>query len=299
MAESDVKLEEGHQFAYPPRLPFFSGEEKDTPFELWRFEIQCLLREGKTENAIKMAIRRSLKGQASRTLLALGVEASVKDILTKFEAVFGSTETAQTILSKFYSLKQKELEDAGSFASRLEDTIQRAVTLGRVQREETNALLCEAFEGGLLRRTRAATSYLFQSITDFNRLQVEVKRKERDLGLLQPQAATNSAEVAALNATVKELQGEIESLKLARRSYEVYAMPSSPAPAQPVRHQPVHFRPPRPPAPTYQRFHHPRSQPREPACWNCGMPGHVAIGCRMGGPLNSRRPTSRGRPRAP
>ncbi|RUS68980.1 hypothetical protein EGW08_023257 [Elysia chlorotica] len=124
-----------------PRLPLFSGESKDTAFDLWRYEVECLRAEGKREADIRMAIRRSLKGQASRTLMTLGVGASVDDILRKFQSVFGPTETAQNILSRFYGLKQGQAEDAGSFAARLEDVILQAVQLGRVRREDVDAML--------------------------------------------------------------------------------------------------------------------------------------------------------------
>ena len=77
-----------------PRLPLFSGETKDATFDLWKYEVECLRAEGKREADVRLAIRRSLKGQASRTLMTLGVGASVDDILLKFQSVFGLTETA-------------------------------------------------------------------------------------------------------------------------------------------------------------------------------------------------------------
>ena len=56
-----------------PRLPLFSGETKDAAFNLWKYEVECLRAEGKREADVRLAIRRSLKGQASRTLMTLGV----------------------------------------------------------------------------------------------------------------------------------------------------------------------------------------------------------------------------------
>ena len=144
-----------------PRLSLFSGETKDAAFDLWKYEVECLRAEGKREADVRLAIRRSLKGQASRTLMTLGVGASVDDILLKFQSVFGPTETAQNILSRFYSLQLGPTEDAGAFAACLEDAILQAVQLGRVRREDVDDMLCEAFEGGLRRETKSVTSYLF------------------------------------------------------------------------------------------------------------------------------------------
>ncbi|GFR77247.1 hypothetical protein ElyMa_000504300 [Elysia marginata] len=90
-------------------------------------------------------------------------------------------ESAQSILSRLYGLKQGEAEDAGAFAGRLKDAILQAVQLGRVRREDVDTMLCEAFEGGLRRETKAVTSYLFASRKVFSELVVDVKRKEKDL----------------------------------------------------------------------------------------------------------------------
>ena len=164
-----------------PRLSLFSGETKDAAFDLWKYEVECLRAEGKREADVRLAIRRSLKGQASRTLMTLGVGASVDDILLKFQSVFDPMETAQNILSRFYSLQQGPTEDTGAFAARLEDAILQAVQLGRVRREDVDDMLCEAFEGGLRRETKSVISYLFTPRKEFSKLLVEVKRKERDL----------------------------------------------------------------------------------------------------------------------
>ena len=103
--------------------------------------------EGKRE--AEASLRRSLKGQACSTSMTLGVAESVDDIFLKFQSVFGPTEPAQTILSRFYSLQPGQTEVAGAFAARLEDAILQAVQLGRVWREDVTAMLCEAFDGGL------------------------------------------------------------------------------------------------------------------------------------------------------
>ena len=85
-AEADTKMEGNQQssFLLQSRLPSFSGDGKDADFDLWKFGVDCLVQEGLGENTVRAFIRKSLKGQASRTLLSLGVEASVQDILAKF-----------------------------------------------------------------------------------------------------------------------------------------------------------------------------------------------------------------------
>ena len=275
-----------------PRLPIFSGDTKDTSFDLWRYEVECLRCEQTRETDIQVAIRRSLKGQASRTLMSLGVGASVEEILTKFQSVFGPNETAQTILSRFFGLKQAETESAGAFAARLEDTMLHAVQLGAVEKEKVEGMLCEAFGQGLRRETRLATYYLFPSKVPFTKLVFEVKMREEDqCRQVGTAAAVQASETDALKSLVLELRMELSALKR-ERAQQVPAEHSYPAQnyASHDRGQP----PPNQPMPqiTSRR----RGSGAEVVCWRCNMPGHVRSGCRM--PLNGTAPVGRGRPQA-
>ena len=159
--------------------------------------------------------------------MTLGVEASVDDIFLKNQSVFGPTETAQDILSRFYSLQQDQTEDAGAYASRLEDAILQAVQLGRVRREDVDAMLCEAFEEGLCRETKSVTSYLFTPRKEFSKLLVGVKRKERELvDKVGTVASVQDSEVDALKALVLELRPELRTLKN-ERSQQSFAHSTS------------------------------------------------------------------------
>ena len=258
-----------------PRLPLFSGETKDAAFDLWKYEVECLRAEGKREADVRLAIRRSLKGQASRALMTLDVGASVDDILLKFQSVFGPTEIAQNILGRFYSLQQD---------ARLEDAILQAVQLGRVRREDVDAMLCEAFEGGLRRETKSVTSYLFTPRKEFSKLLVEVKRKERELvDKVGTVASVQASEVDALKTLVLELRSELRTLKN-ERSQQSFAHSTS----MPQQHQTTRSFRDQAPRPQRSRT--------EPVCWRCNMPGHVRSGCRM--PLNGNAFVGRGRPQS-
>ena len=314
-----------------PRLPIFSGDAKDTTFDLWSFEIKCLQTEGRAEADIRLAIRRSLKGQASRTLMSLGTEASVENILAKFSSVFGPTESISTVLSKFYSLRQKEGEDAGSFASRLEDCLYQAQQLGRVSPENSPKMLREAFEAGLRPQIRVAVGYLFSSTgLSFESLVKEVKRIERELDLTTPSAVRSlqSTQIEQLTAQVAHLKTELQSLKQHRPAQS----PAPLAPPRPSRGRqsftssrgpapPGHFRPPRA-GPLFQHqsrqdspgTSHQQSgaaaypqHPQGPSgiwCWNCGQEGHTMRGCRqpknffLHQPLNARQPVPPAHPQA-
>ena len=319
-AEGDSKSSVGSFPHVLPRLPVFSGDDKDCQFDLWHFEVQCLEAEKRPEADIKLAIRRSLKGQAQRTLLALGIDAKLSEILTKFKTVFGPSHSIQTVLSTFYSLRQKEGEDAGSFSNRLQDCLHQAVQLGRVQRSSTEVMLKEAFEAGLRQQTRLAVSYLFgQPELTFDKLVLEVKRMERELGL------DSSASVRSLQESqVKELTAQVAQLRTELQAIKQLHSTSSPSsnsgPARSRRgSQGQGYEPPSgagpPPHPTAfygdaraggyrqdaQNLRRPPRQRGGPiTCWRCGQEGHLARGCRnnVQVPLNSSQPVGSASPQA-
>ena len=272
------------------RLPIFSGDTKDTAFHLWRYKMECLRRKQMREADVQIAIRRSLKGQASRTLLSLGVGAPVDEILAKFQSVFGTTENAHTILGRFFSLRQTETEGARAFAARLEDTMLQVVQLGAVEKGKSDGMLCEAFGRGLRRETRIATYYLFPSNVPFTKLVFEVKMREDDqFRQVGTAVAIQASETDALKSLMLELRVELSALKRER------AQPGNSYPAgYYTPHdggQPPHSHP----------LRNITSQSRgfgvEVVCWRCNMPGHVRSGCRM--PLNGTAPVGRGSPQAP
>lgn len=56
-----------------PKIPFFSGDSKtDATYDVWRYEVECLYQESYRPDVIQQAIRRSLKGEASRVVMHLG-----------------------------------------------------------------------------------------------------------------------------------------------------------------------------------------------------------------------------------
>ena len=63
---------------------------------------------------IAQAIRKSLRGQAKRVIVPLGVLASLDDIMDRLENVFGNVASGHSILKEFYTATQTETETSSA-----------------------------------------------------------------------------------------------------------------------------------------------------------------------------------------
>ena len=65
--QSGMKLKSDAEAGYfnfnpPPRISTFSGDKKcDVSYDLWKYEIICLMKESKNEVSILQAVRRSVQ----------------------------------------------------------------------------------------------------------------------------------------------------------------------------------------------------------------------------------------------
>ncbi|GFO15091.1 hypothetical protein PoB_004159600 [Plakobranchus ocellatus] len=238
----------------------------------------------------------------------LGANASLATIMAKFKSVHGPILSLNTVMATIYSMKQAETEDAGSFVQRLEDTAHQAVTLGRVEQKELNALLKEAFCAGLKPQTKLATGFLLENkALTFDQLSLKVKRREKELKVATTAQvhAAQTTEIAELRSQEAQLTAEIRALKqtsshsLAATHYNHVNSFTS---ATSARNLFV----PRASVPTSARPNLTWTEPnrsRSPTtCFRCGQPGYIARGYRnqpmRSKPLNSNRPVEEGNPQA-
>ncbi|KAJ8041237.1 Paraneoplastic antigen Ma3-like [Holothuria leucospilota] len=108
-----------------PKISVFSGDHKVKPgeisFDSWKYEVSCLLQEGTYPvTSIAPAVRRSLRGQAAEIARFLGPQATIKQILTKLEQVYGTVESGAVLLQQVYLSKQEPHEIASTFGLRLQ-----------------------------------------------------------------------------------------------------------------------------------------------------------------------------------
>ncbi|CAC5391265.1 unnamed protein product [Mytilus coruscus] len=120
-----------------PRLPIFSGDAKsETSFDVWKFEVKCLLRENLyPELIIVQCMRNSLKNQARNSLLTLPESATPLKILEKLEGIYGNVYSNETLLQSFYTMKLEEGQSVADYGMKLEGILQKAYDKGKLTSE--------------------------------------------------------------------------------------------------------------------------------------------------------------------
>ena len=199
---------------YIPKIATFSGDgtKQDTAYELWKFEVECLVKEQYKESVVRQSIRRSLKGDAGKVVMRLGTEAKVAEILEKMESVYGTVERGETIMEEFYSANQRKSEDSMAWSCRLEEIYRKAVEKGVARKDETNNKLRSKYWNGLHQWLKDITGYKFDQISDFDELRREIRLIEKE----HDKKSTPSMAIAAGKETEKselqELKGMLQQL---------------------------------------------------------------------------------------
>ena len=112
----------------------FSGSSKDCSFEQFRYDVQCLIKQGCPEGMVLTAIKRSIKGQAQEIVLHMGEDATVNDIITRYDMMFGDVNPPHVLLAQFYSASQTPGESITDWYARLEDIA------SKITRKDGNAI---------------------------------------------------------------------------------------------------------------------------------------------------------------
>ncbi|VDI62944.1 Hypothetical predicted protein, partial [Mytilus galloprovincialis] len=214
--------------AYLPRISAFSGDAKTgTPYDLWRYEVQCLIKTGHTHETITMAIRRSLRGDASKVPMRLGPEATIDDIIDKMDSIYGSVDQPEALLGQFYTARQQDDEDVATWACRLEEILSKAKNRKNVTEENINDMLTSKFFDGLRPEMKNIVRYKKDTITDFHSLLKATREIENQHNLKPslkkkpPTQATSKSttttvenrQIQQLTALVKQLSQDVKALK--------------------------------------------------------------------------------------
>lgn len=295
-----------------PRVSSFSGDpgaKGEASFDVWLYEVERLLQDDSypPEDAIQ-AIHRSLRGNAARVVMRLGPLASISRIVDKLKSIFRPSEIGETLLAQFYSARQGFSEDVTVWGCRLEDLLFEVRNQGFLKGMDFDQMLRNVFWTGLRQDLKDISGHKFDSITDFDRLRVEVRRIEyaREMRMKesrsQPQKSSSTTPAkqavgtgAVSNPDMSELKGILFQLSAKVDNLE-RRLPPERQDRRTGAMPPPFDGPP-------QGFDEPLYQPQRPeerCCYNCGQPGHLQIGCLIRTDhrrqsLNRRGPMSRGR----
>ena len=136
-------------FHHIPTISIFSGDHNGaTSYDMWVYEVKCLISEKYPTTSITHAIRRSLRGNAKRVVMRLGPDATVEQIIHKLGCAYGNVRPQVDILKEFYTVRQDDNEDVASWGCRLEGVLMKAKALGNLCLGDTDKMLKERFWSG-------------------------------------------------------------------------------------------------------------------------------------------------------
>lgn len=203
-------------FSQPPRISNFSGASNkgETTYDLWRYEINCLMKEKIYElDVITHAVRHSLRGEAGRVSMRLGTDATVHQILQKLDSVYGNVARKEELMAEFYSARQQPDEDVSSWSCRLEDIIGKAAERGLVTHQETDAMLHAMLWTGLRSSLKDISAHKYDSIHDFDGLRVALRQIEKDQQLREGISTKKISKAAVIeNSEVNEIKTMLKAL---------------------------------------------------------------------------------------
>lgn len=291
-----------------PKLPFFSGDKKgETSYDLWRYEVECLIRDGVKTSAVLQSIRRSLRGNAARVLMRLGTEASIDEILQRFDSVYGIVDDNENLLSQFYSASQKENEDVSEWSCRLEDLLNKVIQNGEIVPTNTDQMLRNMFWNGLAENLKDITGHIFKECIDFDELRKAIRKVEQDKIRHKDaskkatihQTVTSDSKMDELKAMIQKMDTKVNQMKedidVVRQKYQTEKPHNSRFQGQGGYFQDQQYQG------NYRNrgkdYPQERRNEGEVVCYRCGQVGHIQYGCRVRldhkRDLNSQQPASR------
>ena len=205
-------------FSQIPRLSTFCGEDNkgEVNWKTYRFKLQSLLQEQYySKEQILLGVRRSMKGTASDILRRLGTGVDIETIISKLDSTYGEIETQESCLRQFYACCQKDRESVAQYSTRIEEIYSQAVTLGGLRRGD-ETVLKNVFFQGLRSQLKTLSTYKHDSILDYDRFKIEVRRIEVDLQDSQKKQEGTHTVYSAINIekkTTPDNKSEMKEVK--------------------------------------------------------------------------------------
>ncbi|XP_061171984.1 uncharacterized protein LOC133181512 [Saccostrea echinata] len=287
-------------YIHPPAISTFSGTDPTgksaTTFDLWLYEVKCLMIEKThSQEAIAQAIRKSLKGEAGRTVMRLGPKAKIPEILDKLTSVYGDVDEKESILSEFYGARQKQTENITEWSCRLEDILGRAIMTGQVFESSSDKMLHDMLWKGLRPDLKDITHYEREKYHSFDSLRVALRKIEKENqqeseGKISKQLSkkaivedTSSSD--EIKGVLKQIAHRLENLETAQRGRSKFRTPfrGSRYRDQTYRGRGLRNDFTRTKQSSKEHFTFPSI-----TCRRCGREGHIERGCRANTDINGK-----------
>lgn len=213
-AQATVDGKEAAPQVQIPKLGCFSGDEPlgkgEIPYDQWKQEVDCLVKEGYSGNIIMLSVRRSLKSTAASVLLNLGVNVVIRDVLAKFDVVFGNILPSEMLLEKFYTARQNDTESVVAWGCRIESLLNKAKEQGTIQGTEDMART--KFWSGIRHdKIKAALRHRFDAGDPFQELLKKARMLEQEFQSVNPSAKIKTQSVDS--SDLKKVLDRIEKLE--------------------------------------------------------------------------------------
>lgn len=109
------------------------SKQKGVIYRVWRHEVESAIADGiHSQEVISEQIRRSLQGEAKTKIVGFSSDSTPSQILARLDQFYGElgAATGDELLASAYKMKQNEGEEVSAFASRLDNIIRKAKSLG-------------------------------------------------------------------------------------------------------------------------------------------------------------------------
>ena len=217
----------------PPDFKPFSGkallEKGEISYDQWRHEVLCS-KKTRSEVLVLEGVRTSLTGTAADTARHLGTDATLTDIIDKFDAVYGKVAKGDTLKRDFYHMFQQKHESVSEYAIRIEGAfgkIQKTSTQPLNKTEADKSLQDRLFHG-LRKQIRDSIRYVHESaestyvmvLTAARETESEEVDRKGNLSIRTKDEDVDKNPKGNGSSKIKELEQMIKSLnaKVAKKS---------------------------------------------------------------------------------
>ncbi|KAH3724573.1 hypothetical protein DPMN_050393 [Dreissena polymorpha] len=175
---TEVKM--GHQ--YTKLSTFFRDQGKgEVTWDTFKYEVKATVN-GKVlkSEQISLGVRRAVKGSAGDVLRLLGHHVTLEQVMQNFDSTYGSIESRERIMRKFYSSKQETGESVTVFVARLKELFETAIQLKALKRSDMDVLKT-VLHAGLKKDLKHLSTYQCDTIVEYDEFKRELRKIEADM----------------------------------------------------------------------------------------------------------------------